>query len=107
MEKYIVALITAPTKGIGAQIARALVEQRLAACVSIVEPVTSIYTWAGQVHEDAEVLLIAKTQAAHFAEKFVPAVQALHPYDVPEIIALPITAGAPSYLDWIGETVKA
>ncbi len=105
MEDYLVVFITAPSEEVGEQIARALVEQKLAACVNIAAPVRSIYVWEGEVQDDAEVLLIAKTRAAVFAEKLVLAVQAIHPYDVPEIIALPIARGAQGYLGWIGAEV--
>ncbi|GAB4450838.1 MAG: divalent-cation tolerance protein CutA [Anaerolineae bacterium] len=100
-------LITAPSPEVGAQIADALLSAKLVACVNIVPAVNSLYTWQGAVHNDAETLLIVKTTAAVFQEKLVPAVQALHPYDVPEIIALPILMGSQPYLDWIAESVSA
>jgi len=105
MDEYIVVLITAPSKKAGAEIARALLEQRLAACVNIVSPVESLYVWKGEIHDDEEVLLIAKTKRAIFEEELVPAVRAIHPYEIPEIIALPIVVGSRQYLDWIDAEV--
>lgn len=106
MQQPLVVYITVPSEEVGLEIAHALVEQRLAACVSLAGPVTSVYRWQGKINEDIEVLLIAKTRAERFEEVFVPAVQALHPYDVPEIIALPVVAGAQNYLDWIDANVQ-
>jgi periplasmic divalent cation tolerance protein len=105
MGEYIVVLITAPSKEIGTTIAKTLLEQKLAACVNVVSPINSLYTWKGETCSDEEVLLVVKTKAAIFEDKFVPAVQAVHPYDVPEIIALPIIMGSKSYLDWIDAEV--
>ena len=105
MEKYIVVLITAPSVEVGQQIASDLLDKKLVACVNIVSEINSLYVWQGAVHNDPEVLLIAKTKAAIFEDKLIPAVQATHPYDVPEIIALPIMMGSPSYLAWMDEEV--
>jgi periplasmic divalent cation tolerance protein len=99
----VVVLITAPTKEAGRQIAGALLERRLAACVNILPPANSLYVWEGVIHDDEEVLLIVKTRADLLEEGLIPAVQSIHPYEVPEIIALPILGGLGSYLKWIGE----
>ena len=93
-------LITAPDAEIGAKIARALVDERLAACVSVVGAMRSIYRWEGAVQDEAEVLLIAKTRA-DCEEALARRVRALHPYDVPEILALPAVGGSAAYLDWV------
>lgn len=96
----IVVYITAPSEDAAAVIARALVEQKLAACVNIVRNIRSIYSWQGKIEDDAEVLMIVKTQKKHFtalSEK----VKELHSYDIPEIIALPILKGSDDYLEWI------
>lgn len=99
----LVVYVTAPrTEAPG--LARAVVERRLAACVNIVPEVRSIYRWQGAVHDDAEALMIMKTTADRF-EALRRAVVDLHSYDVCEIIALPITAGHPPYLDWITSSV--
>jgi len=100
---YLVVLITAPTVEVAQQIAEALLRQKLAACVNILPGVQSLYTWEGSLHRDDEVLLLVKTHANLFEEQLVPAVQQVHPYEVPEIIALPIQMGSQPYLDWIEE----
>lgn len=87
------------------QIARKLVEEKLAACVQISGPITSFYHWQGTLQEDREYLLTIKT-----AKKHIPAISEifsqLHPYDLPELIALPIVDGSPAYLAWIKENLK-
>ncbi|RPI84375.1 MAG: divalent-cation tolerance protein CutA [Chloroflexi bacterium] len=106
MENQIVVLITVPSREVGKTIAYSLVEKRLAACVNILPGMTSIYTWEKAVQEEEEVLLVVKTRAEIFEEEFIPAVKAIHPYDVPEIIALPIVKGWKPYLDWIMESTR-
>ena len=105
--KHIVVLITVPSKEIAEKIAKALLDQNLAACVNIVAPTRSLYTWENKIFDDEELLLIVKSRAELFENQLVPAVQAIHPYEVPEIIALPILMGSKSYLDWIdGSTIS-
>lgn len=106
MGKYVVVLITAPSKEVGAMIARALLEAKLAACVNIISSVSSLYTWEGEVCEEEEVLLIVKTKEELLEKALIPAVEELHPYKMPEIIALPIVMGAKHYLEWIGEATS-
>jgi periplasmic divalent cation tolerance protein len=84
-----------------AKIARALVELRLVACVNVVQ-VSSCYSWKGEFCADNEHLLIAKTRAEKVNE-VIRAIRDLHPYEVPEIIALPVIAGHQPYLDWVHE----
>lgn len=98
----IVVYITAPNEDEAAKIAKTLVEQRLAACVNIVRGIRSIYTWQGKIEDDAEVLMIAKTQR-HLFESLKTRVKELHSYTVPEIIALPIIDGSEDYLNWLKE----
>jgi periplasmic divalent cation tolerance protein len=105
--QYVVALITAPSREVGESIASALVQRKLAACVNIVAPIRSIYTWEGKLCHDEEVLLVAKTTREVFQGEFMPAVKSLHPYDVPEIIALPIVGGSSDYLEWVEGATKA
>lgn len=105
-DSYIPALVTAPSFETAEGIARNLVEQKLAACVNILPGVRSIYAWKGEIQADEEVLLLNKTRAALFAERLAPAIKALHPYEVPEIIALPIEMGAADYLDWVGQETQ-
>ena len=102
----IVVLITAPSQEIAGQVAHALVEQKLAACVNILPGIQSVYTWQGKLCSDPEILLIVKTHAGLLEERLIPAVQAIHPYEVPEIIALPIVGGLPGYLEWIHKTTE-
>jgi len=104
MEDYLVTLVTAPSKEVARDIARALLNRELAACVNIVPSVTSLYIWDGELCTDEEVLLLIKTTRAAF-EQLSLAVKDIHPYDVPEIIATPVAVGAEDYLDWIDETV--
>jgi periplasmic divalent cation tolerance protein len=95
-----VVLSTAPTAEVAARIARALVEERLAACVNLVEPVRSVYRWQGAVEEASEVLLVAKTRADR-CDALAARVQALHPYALPEIVVIAIEGGSQRYLDWV------
>lgn len=99
----LVVLITVPSKEVGEGIARELVEAKLAACVNILPPMRSIYSWQGEIHDDEELLLVVKTRTELFDSRLVQAVKALHPYEVPEIIALPVVSGSQAYLDWIRE----
>jgi len=104
-EKRIV-LMTAANQEDAARIAKALVAEKLVACVNIVPAVRSIYMWKGEVLDEEEVMMIAKTTAARFGA-MMERVASLHSYDVPEIIAAPIVDGAQPYLDWIDETLGA
>ena len=103
--KHIVFFITTASAEEGERIARSLLEERLAACVNIVPAVRSFFWWEGKVQAEAEVLLVVKTQAALF-EALAARVRSLHSYTVPEIIALPVTAGNPAYLGWVRESVR-
>jgi periplasmic divalent cation tolerance protein len=85
-------------------IARELVERRLAACVNILPPVTSVYRWRGEVTRESEHLLLIKTQADRF-ETLRERLVEIHPYETPEVIALPVAAGHPAYLQWIAESL--
>jgi periplasmic divalent cation tolerance protein len=106
MTDKIIVLVTCGSRKEARKIARLLVEQRLAACVSeIAMPVASTYRWKGKVESAKEFLLLIKTSKKRFAA-VRDAVRKLHSYDVPEIIALPIAAGSRAYLDWIQASVK-
>ena len=96
----VVVLSTAPDAGQAERLARRLVEERLAACVSQVPGMKSLYHWEGEVEEANEVLLIVKTHASR-APELTRRLRELHPYDVPEILVLPVAAGLPGYLEWI------
>ena len=100
MTDALVVLVTTPSPERAAEIARALVEERLAACGNVVPGLRSIYRWEGKVQDDAEALLVLKTTRARF-EALRDRVLALHPYEVPEVLALPVEAGSARYLAWI------
>ena len=106
MDQAIVVLTNLPDEDSARALARRLVEQRLAACVNILPGVQSIYRWQGQLEEARETSLSIKTTASRYPE-LEAAIRAHHPYDVPEIVALPVTHGWHPYLEWIaGETDK-
>jgi periplasmic divalent cation tolerance protein len=86
------------------RLARALLEERLVACVNVVPRVESHYWWEGKITTDAEALLVMKTRA-EAVDALVVRLRALHPYEVPEIVALEIVAGNAQYLEWIASTV--
>jgi len=102
--EWIIVFITTP-KGDGSRIARYIVENRLAACVNIVTGVRSLYWWEGKVNDDEEDLLIVKTRMS-LLSKLIEGVKSIHPYSVPEIIALPIIGGNMDYLRWIDNEVR-
>jgi periplasmic divalent cation tolerance protein len=104
-ENHIVTLCSVPDQKTGEKIARALVEERLAACVNVVPGMTSVYRWQGKVEQAAECLLVIKTGAGKF-EALKERIKALHSYDVPEIIALPISDGDSAYLNWLSGSLK-
>jgi periplasmic divalent cation tolerance protein len=100
VNECVVVLITAPDADTAARIARTLVEEKLAACGNVLPQVRSIYRWQGKVEDASEALLVLKTARGRFKE-IVDRVRAIHPYEVPEVIALPVAAGYDVYLDWI------
>jgi len=103
----IVVLCSCPDEPTARHIARELVAERLAACVQRVPGVQSVYRWEGVVRDEPEVLLAIKTTGSCY-QALEMRLKALHPYDVPEIIALPVVAGSSSYLSWIlSESVAA
>lgn len=106
MSTPLLCLSTCPDGETAARIARALVEERLAACVNRVPGVTSMYRWRGEIHDDAEVLLLIKTTRDRF-DALRARLPELHPYEVPELVALEITGGLASYLDWISAETKS
>ena len=105
-EEEIVIFCTVPNRVEGEKIAKELVELRLAACVNMVEGVTSYYNWKGEVHQDPELLLVIKSLQARFPE-LESKIRQLHNYEAPEIIALPIVAGSEDYLEWLAMEVKS
>lgn len=103
--EHIAMLVTAPDAATAETIATALVEERLVACVNVQAGITSYYRWEGKVEKDEEHLLIIKTRRDMFTA-VETRVTDLHPYDVPEVIALPINMGSRKYLDWIDDSTK-
>jgi periplasmic divalent cation tolerance protein len=101
---HVVCLVTAPPDR-AREIAEALVERRLVACVNIVPLVHSVYRWQGAVEHDDEALLVVKTTRAAVAP-LKDALGELHPYENFELVALAVADGAPAYLDWIADSVS-
>jgi periplasmic divalent cation tolerance protein len=105
MTDAVVLLVTAPSAEAAAVLARTLVEERLCACGNVVPAVRSIYRWEGKVHDDAEALLVLKTE-----RRLVDAVKArlpeIHPYQVPELLVLPVEDGLAPYLEWVGSVLR-
>jgi periplasmic divalent cation tolerance protein len=95
-----VVLVTAPDVAVAESLVRTLVDERLAACGNILASVLSIYRWQGQVHREEEVLILLKTRAERIPE-LLRRVPELHPYEVPEVLALPVLAGHGPYIDWV------
>ena len=102
---FLLVLCTCPTRETASAIATALLEERLAACVNQLPGVKSRYRWEGRIEDDDELMLLIKTTGSHY-----PAVEAmirsLHPYEVPEIIGVPLTIGSEAYFDWIRNSVR-
>jgi periplasmic divalent cation tolerance protein len=92
--------LTMPDAERAQSLARALVDERLAACVTIVPGARSVYRFEGKVHEEDEVLCLVKTRPAVF-DRLRERILALHPYDVPELLAFAVDDGSPTYLDWV------
>ncbi len=106
MTDAMVVLVTAPTPDVATGIARALVEEGLAACGNVVAGVRSIYRWEGKVVDEPEALLVLKTER-RLLGAMKQRVEALHPYQVPEFLALPVEDGLGPYLAWIASSVRA
>ncbi|KAK2113525.1 hypothetical protein P7K49_007791 [Saguinus oedipus] len=100
------AFVTCPNEKVAKEIARAVVEKHLAACVNLIPQITSIYEWKGKIEEDSEVLMMIKTQSS-----LVPAltdfVRSVHPYEVAEVIALPVEQGNFPYLQWVHQVTES
>jgi periplasmic divalent cation tolerance protein len=100
----LVVLCTLPEQEVAARIAGILVQEQLAACVNIIPGLTSVYRWKDAVHRDDEVLLLIKSTAAMYS-RLEQRIQALHPYELPEIIAVPIQTGQADYIQWINDSL--
>ncbi|MGC2423607.1 MAG: divalent-cation tolerance protein CutA [Nitrospirota bacterium] len=105
MSEKVAVLITVPDEENAARIGRVLVEERLAACANIVKGIRSIYRWKEEIFDEPECMLIIKTVADNFT-LLENRVRELHPYEVPEVIAVKISEGSKPYLDWIEENTR-
>ena len=100
-----VVLVTCPSKVVARRIAAELGNHRLAACVNMAPSIESIYRWQGKIEHAREVLLVIKTTAAGF-NRLKRYIIALHPYDVPEVIGVLVTAGHSPYLQWVSKNTR-
>lgn len=95
-----IVFCTVPDARVGEALARDLVEDRLAACVNLLPGLRSFYWWEGEIQDDAEALLVVKTDEGRLAE-LTRRIEKRHPYECPEVVALPIVGGSAAYMDWI------
>ena len=102
----VICYITAGSMDVARSIGRALVGERLAACVNIIPGMTSIYEWEGSVDEDSEIVVLAKTRA-ELVEPLTRRVIELHDYDLPCVVAIPLAGGNQPFLDWIEDCTQA
>ena len=100
MTDAVLVLTTLPNSDAAAELASRVVSEKLAACANILPALRSIYRWQGKMQDENEVLVLLKTQARQY-EPLKARILALHPYDVPEVIAIPVERGHQAYLDWI------
>ena len=105
MSGVLLVVTTLPDRATAERIAAALVTARVAACVNVLAECTSVYRWQGKIERAGEVPMLIKTTRAAYAQ-LEETLRTLHPYDVPEIVALPVTAGLPAYLDWVAQETK-
>ncbi len=104
MTDALLVFTTLPSADKAAEVAKLLVEERLAACANLLPAVRSIYHWQGKLHDENEVLVLLKTRAEHL-ERLKLRILELHPYELPELLAVPVEAGYQPYLEWLaGET---
>lgn len=102
----LLVLTNLPDRAAAESLAEMLVEQRLAACVNLLEPCRSVYRWKGELQRDEEHPLLAKTTTERYAA-LEAAIRAAHPYELPEIVAVPIERGLPDYLAWIAAQTES
>lgn len=103
--QFLMVFCTCPDRASATTIARHLVEQRLAACINLVPGVGSVYRWRGGVEEAEEVMLVIKTRESRLDE-VEAAIEALHPYELPELLAIPVSGGTEPYLTWLEESTE-
>jgi periplasmic divalent cation tolerance protein len=105
MNNICVVFCTCPDGQVAEKLAALLLEQRMAACVNIIPEIRSIYRWNGEISRDCEVLMVIKTAVKDYAA-LESCLREHHPYDVPEVVALPVQAGLPEYLAWVAEETR-
>ncbi|MCI0733777.1 MAG: divalent-cation tolerance protein CutA [Methylococcaceae bacterium] len=101
-QEYLLVLCTCPEHSVAKQIAEALVSRHLAACVNIIPGITSVYFWKGKMEDGQEHLMLIKTASSHYTE-VERCILEQHPYELPEVIAVPVQQGSDEYLTWIRE----
>jgi periplasmic divalent cation tolerance protein len=107
MDEFVIVLTNLPDRAAAVKLAEALIARRLAACVNVLAECTSIYRWKGAIENTTEVPVLIKTREARYAE-VEAAIRSLHPYELPEIVAVPVRHGFDEYLQWVaGETTIA
>ncbi len=106
MSEPLLVLTTCPDAATARHIATTLVERRLAACINILSCLHSVYKWQGRIHDEAEVMLFIKTHHDAYAQLEAALVE-LHPYELPEVLAVPVLNGLSDYLAWINDTVES
>jgi periplasmic divalent cation tolerance protein len=102
MDEVMLVITNLPDREAAVKLAQALVDRRLAACVNVLAECTSVFRWKGVVESAAEVPVLIKTRAARY-EQVEAAIRELHPYDLPEIIAVPVSRGHDEYLQWVAD----
>lgn len=102
---HIIVLMTTATREEAEKITHSLLEKKLIACANIVGPVSSLFWWKEKINRENEFLVLMKTSAVLF-EKLATSIKQMHSYEVPEILAVPITKGEPSYLEWLSDSLR-
>lgn len=102
--EVIMVFVTVPGARVGSRVSKGVLTSRLASCVSVIPRVRSMYWWEGKITQANEVMLVMKTTKSKY-KKLERRIMELHPYQVPEIIAIPLVAGLPQYIEWVAREV--
>jgi len=105
MNSICMVFCTCPDEQVAEKLAARLLKQRLAACVNIIPDIRSIYRWNGEINRDSEALMVIKTAVEEY-EALESCLREHHPYDVPEVVCLPVQAGLPEYLAWVAKETR-
>lgn len=105
MTDAMLVLTTLPSAEAAAELAKAVVEEKLAACANLLPAIRSIYRWQGRVQDESEVLVLFKTRQEHF-DRLKSRLLELHPYEIPEVLAIPVEQGYQAYLDWLAQETR-